>query len=120
MTFNTALENLLDRYEKYGYDREFLTEQLKDGIMNQGFSVNVTYNGLRMALASTTGEHEYFSVEDVMEITGQSREEVLKEIEKSRVEIIASGKNPDDYFKPIEPMKKSVFYFPGGLSDLTS
>ncbi len=117
MTFNTALENLVSKYGKYGYDREFLSEQLKDGIMNQGFSVNMTYNGLRMVLAQETGEHELFSIEDVMEITGESREWVVSQIEQSREELIAAGKDLDDYFKPVE---KSVFYFPGGMADLTS
>ena len=40
--------------------------------MNHGFSVNAAYNGIRMVLADITGEHEYFTVEDMMEITGES------------------------------------------------
>lgn len=53
-------------------------------------------------------------------MSGMSRDEVLQEIEKARKELIAAGENPDDYFKPVEPKNKSVFYFTGGLSDLTS
>ena len=49
MTFKTAVDNLVGTYEKYGFTREEIEELLKDGIMNQGFSVNVAYNGIRMA-----------------------------------------------------------------------
>ncbi|WP_274420350.1 hypothetical protein [Blautia sp. XA-2221] len=120
MTFNEALNKLSNKYEKYGFSKEMLSEQLQDGVMNQGFSLNMTYNGLRMALGSATGQEELFSVDDVVEISGLSRDEVLQEIEKARNELVAAGENPDDYFKPVEPKNKSVFYFPGGLSDLTS
>lgn len=120
MTFNEALNRLVNKYGKYGFSKEMLSEQLQDGVMNQGFSLNMTYNGLRMALGSATGQEELFSVEDVAEMTDMSNYEVLQEIEKARRELIAAGENPDDYFKPVEPKNKSVFYFPGGLSDLTS
>ena len=53
-------------------------------------------------------------------MSGMSRDEVLQEIENARKELSEAGENPDEYFKPVEPMKKSVFYFPGGMSDLTS
>lgn len=120
MTFNEALNRLVNKYGKYGFSKELLLEQLQDGVMNQGFSLNMTYNGLRMALGIATGQEELFSVDDVAEISGMSREEVLQEIENARKELVAAGENPDDYFKPVEPKNKSVFYFPGGLSDLTS
>lgn len=50
MTFNEALNRLVNKYGKYGFSKEMLSEQLQDGVMNQGFSLNMTYNGLRMAL----------------------------------------------------------------------
>ena len=100
-------------YEKYGFTREEIEELLKDGIMNQGFSVNVAYNGIRMALAHATGEHEYFSIEDMMEITGESREEVVKQVEDMRAAALAAGKNPDDYAVPVE---RKILYFPDGFT----
>lgn len=81
--------------------------------MNQGFSVNVAYNGIRMALAHTTGEQEYFSIEDMMEITGESREEVVKQVEDMRAAALAAGKNPDDYAVPVE---RKILYFPDGFT----
>lgn len=120
MTFNEALDNLSSKYGKYGFDRELLSRQLQDGIVNQGFSVNMAYNGLRMVLGSVTGQEELFSVDDVAEISGMSREEVLQEIENARKELSEVGKNPDDYFRPVESAQRSTFYFPHGISDLYS
>lgn len=116
MTFREALSNLYSKYGKYGFEREFLSDQLRNGIMEHGFSVNTSYNGLRMILAQETGEHEYFSLEDVMEITGESREEILDRIEECREELAAAGENPDDYFIPTEPKPEKVtWFFPHGL-----
>lgn len=119
MTFNEALDNLFSKYGKYGFDRELLSRQLQDGIVNQGFSVNMAYNGLRMALGSVTGQEELFSVDDVAEISGMSREEVLQEIENARKELSEVGKNPDG-IRPVESAQRSTFYFPHGISDLYS
>lgn len=45
MTFDEALNRLVNKYGKYGFSKEMLSEQLQDGIVNQGFSVNMAYNG---------------------------------------------------------------------------
>ena len=113
MTFQAALENLVSKYEIYGYDRKFLSDQLKDGVLNEGFSVNVAYNGLRMVLAEQTGEHELFSIEDVMET-------IVGQIEQYRQELTAAGENADDYFMQMEPAEKTTLFFPGGASDFKS
>lgn len=113
MTFKTAVDNLVGTYEKYGFAREEIEKLLKDGIMNQGFSVSVAYNGVRMVLAHVTGEHEYFSIEDMMEITGESREEVVKQVEDMRAAAVAAGKNPNDYAVPVE---RKILYFPDGFT----
>lgn len=113
MTFKTAVDNLVGTYEKYGFVREEIEKLLKDGIMNQGFSVSVAYNGVRMVLAHVTGEHEYFSIEDMMEITGESREEVVKQVEDMRSAAVAAGENPDNYAVPVE---RKILYFPDGFT----
>lgn len=113
MTFKTAVDNLAGTYEKYGFTREEIEKLLKDGIMNQGFSVSVAYNGVRMVLAHVTGEHEYFSIEDMMEITGESREEVVKQVEDMRSAAVTAGENPDNYAVPVE---RKILYFPDGFT----
>lgn len=30
-------------------------------------------------------------------------------------ELIEVGENPDEYFKPVEPQRAAVYYFPNGL-----
>lgn len=113
MTFQTALNNLCARYEKYGYTRGELSKLLQSGIIKQGFSINMSFNGIRLALSKVTGEHEIFTSADISEITGESEQELSNRIEKYRRELAAAGENPDDYFKPVESIK---LYFPHGIS----
>ena len=116
MTFQEALNSLYEKYGKYGCEREFLADLLNSGIGEHEFSVRAAYNGVRMSLAHFTGEHEYFSLEDVMEITGESKGEILSRIEECREELTAAGENPDDYFIPTEPKPEKVtWFFPHGL-----
>ena len=86
------------------------------GVMQELYdlSLEAICSGLRMSLASAFNEHEYFSLDDVMAITGENREELLQRIEQCRQELIEAGENPDDYFKPVEPQKAAVYYFPDG------
>ncbi len=115
MDKETVICNLLASYGKHGITRNELERCIDDGIQNYDLSLEAIYSGLRMSLASAFNEHEYFSLEDVMAITGESREELLQRIEQSRQELIEAGENPDDYFKPIEPQRTAVYYFPNGL-----
>lgn len=117
MSFQEALNKLYSKYGKYGFSKDFLAEQLRSSIMEQGFSVNVSYNGLRMILAQETGEHELFSVDDVAEATGETPEWVISQIEKYRDELASEGKNPNDYFPALESEPQKVTWFlPHGLT----
>lgn len=100
MTFKTALDNLCANYSKYGIPRQEFADWLKEGVL-RGISVKGAYNGIKMSIALHTGEHEYFSVDDVCEMTGETREEVLDHIEELRSQMIAKGINPDEYFTPL-------------------
>ena len=88
MDKDTLINNLLANYGKYGVTRAELEPII---------------------------DHEYFSLDDVMAITGESREELLQRIEQCRQELIEVGENPDEYFKPVEPQRAAVYYFPNGL-----
>ena len=115
MTFQAALNNLYEKYNRFGFEREFLAGLLNSGI-GHGFSVQTAYNGVRMCLAHETGEHELFSIEDVAEITGEGREELLDRMEEYREELMTAGENPDDYFIPTEPKPdKITWFFPHSL-----
>ena len=110
----TVISNILANYGKYGVTKEKLQQMIDDGI-RRDLSLQTIYNGLRMSLASAFGEHEYFTLDDVMEITGETREQLLQRIEQYRQELVEAGENPDDYFKPVEPRRAAVYYFPNGL-----
>lgn len=110
-----VINNLLANYGKYGVTRAELEPIIDDGIQNYDLSLEAIYSGLRISLASAFNEHEDFSLDDVMAITRESREELLQRIEQCRQELIEAGENPDEYFKPVEPQRAAVYYFPNGL-----
>ena len=76
-----VINNLLMNYGKYSVTRAELEPIIDDGIQNYDLSLEAIYSGLRMSLASAFNEHEYFSLDDVMAITGESQEELLQRIE---------------------------------------
>ncbi len=102
MTRNEVLDKLLFKYGKYGYTRLKIGRLIKDG-EKHGFSYTMIYNGLRMALSNATGEHEYFSLQDMMEITGETQGELIARIEDSREELQKNGEDSDDYFVRVTP-----------------
>ena len=108
MDKDALINNLLANYVKCGVTRAELE-------LSYDLPLEAIYSGLRMSLASAFNEHEYFSLDDVMAITGESREELLQRIEQCRQELIEAGENPDEYFKPVEPQRAAVYYFPNGL-----
>lgn len=115
MDKETVINNLIASYGKYGITRAELEHSIDSGINDYDLPLEAIYSGLRMSLASAFNEHEYFSLDDVMAITGESREELLQRIEQCRQELTEAGENPDDYFKPVEPQKATIYYFPNGL-----
>lgn len=114
--FDEAVEAVWNRYEKYGIDRYMIASLMKSGMEEQGFSLRAAYNGVRMVLAEMFNEQEFYSVEDVMEITGESREEVVKRIEEMRDEVAANGEDPDKYARKIHAPTYSVHIYKDGLS----
>lgn len=114
MDYNDAKKNLYTNYRKYGVTKELIDDLMESGIQ-EGFSVNMVYNGLRMAMAQQFEEHELFSIEDVMEITGETREEVIKRIEDMRTEVKESGENPDDYAFEVPSQARNTFFLPEGI-----
>lgn len=117
MEFLEAKKKLVEKYYKHGVNPNDIEEMMKDGMENYDLSVDAVYNGLRMALSSTVAkdEEEYFTVEDVMSITGETREEVTKRIEEMRVKALERGENPDDYAIEVKPQKGAIYYFPNGI-----
>lgn len=118
MTFEQAVKNLVEKFGGFGITEDMAFKAIADGVKDSGFSVRGAYNITRMAWADCirkeTGYegHEYFTVEDIMSITGETREECIKRVEDMLQRVKEMGGNPDDYAVGIKP---SVFYFPHGL-----
>jgi len=104
MTFKTALDNLCVNYGKYGMSRADFARLLRSGI-DSGLSVRAAYLGCKMVSALENGEQEFFSVDDVCEVTGEDRAWVIEQIERILAEDEAQGVNPDEHTIPIEPFK---------------
>lgn len=100
MTMKIALDNLCTNYGQYKTRKEY-KEMLQSGV-DRGLTVKAAYIGIKMVLAEHTGEHEYFTVDDVMEVTGESRETILERIEQLRNEYEAQGGDPDELFPPLK------------------
>lgn len=117
MDKESIISNLFADYGKYGISIAELEHSIDSGLNEYGLPLDVIYSGLRMSLGSAFGKREYFTLDDVMAITGETREELLQRIEQCRQELIEAGEDPDDYFKPVEPKpkKSAVYYFPNGL-----
>ena len=115
MDKDTLINNLLTNYGKYGVAKAELEPIINDGIQNYGLSLEAIYSGLRMSLHPHLMSMSIFSLDDVMAITGESREELLQRLEQCRQELIDARENPDEYFKPVEPQRAAVYYFPNGL-----
>lgn len=113
--FENAVTAIWKRYREYGIQRDLIKDLMKSGMEANGLTLRSVYNGMRMSLGTTFGVDENFTVEDVMDITGESRGEVLKRIEEMREEVAAMGENPDDYAKPVEAPLRSVHIFKNGL-----
>ncbi len=117
MTFNEAKKALLYKFSGYGINNEDIVSLLRSGIEEYGFSVEGAYNALRIELSTLLvkdGE-EYFTVEDIMSITGETYEECIKRVEEMRQEIAEQGGNPDDYAFEVKPQERTVFFFPEGI-----
>ena len=102
MTLIDAVNNLYSTYGKYGLDKGKIWMLICDGMKNYGLSVETCYNGLRMTLGREYNEQELFSSDEVAEMLGVSKEEILQEIEKCKIELEAKGEDTNRYFIPVQ------------------
>lgn len=103
MTFKMALDNLCANYP-YCMPRNDYKRVLQSGI-DRGLSVRAAYNGIKLICAIHTGSRELFTIDDVMEMTRASKQEVFERIEELKREMIARGENPDSAFIPVEKVQ---------------
>lgn len=80
------LEKIAKRYAKYGFTLTELIKMVESA--PEGVSEKAAVLGIRMALANELHERDFFTVEDVMEITGETKEEVQKRMKDLNVETV--------------------------------
>lgn len=100
ITINQAVDYLYERYAKFGATKQILTQAMAEGITQFNLSPLGAFNILRMQLSLEFNEHEEFSVEDVMEMYGLSREQAQAEIDNMIREVADNGENVLDYIIP--------------------
>jgi hypothetical protein len=115
MTREDIVNNLLSTYAKHGVPK-FLIEHEIDSGLKDGFSYQTIYTGLRMAMGKCFKEEEHFTPAEMAEALGTTEEEIMRQIETSKKELIEQGKNAEEYFTEIKPEGKQRFVImPGGL-----
>lgn len=62
--------------QKHSFSEVEIFRMLKKGV-GDGMSLKSCEISIRMVLPSISGEHEYFTVEDMQEVTGESREDIV-------------------------------------------
>lgn len=115
MIITDAVNSLYATYSKYGVTKEFLQEIITSGLKS-GFSVRAAYNGIRMCLGKETNEREYFTLDEVQELTGETHEELIARAEQMRNDLRVADEDSDDYIKEIPPANHKIVYFPTGLT----
>ncbi len=84
------LEEIAKKYGKYGVTPMQCIKIFDSGI-KRGISEESAVIGLRLALSAEFNEHEYFTLEDVAAVTGESVEEVKERIKENEEELMKNG-----------------------------
>lgn len=112
MTYTQALNNLVNTYtKKYGFPKAEIDKMMKSGIVDYDLSVMVVYNGARMTLGHMYNEPEYFSSSEVAEMLECTEAEVIEKIEELKADLIAQGKDPNEYFIESKPIASFIVNF---------
>lgn len=83
------LKEVATRYAKYGVTVDDLIHLLND--RPDEISERAAVLGIRMTLSKNYGENEYFTIDDVCEITGETPDEVVTRMKKIHIQ---GAKNP--------------------------
>lgn len=72
-------QRIAARYRRFGITADIVNIIVNDGIQ-KGMTRKAALIGVRYALSKAYNQHEYFTSQDVAEITGESVEEVNQHI----------------------------------------
>ena len=99
-----VLQNIMNNYGRYGITEEMVNEVIDAGL-EDGMSFELIYWDICRKISEITGEEFYCTSSDMARAFGVSDEEMNRIIEEAREELIASGENPDEYFRTVELTK---------------
>lgn len=99
MTRETLIQNILTNYGLYITEEALIP--LVDNGKKDGLSYDLIYLVLKMGLCDLAGEEFYCTSSDMAKALGISNEEMNESIRKSKQELVAEGKNPDDYYREV-------------------
>lgn len=103
MNRDMVIQNIMLNYGQY-VAKEQLESMIDSGVA-EGLTYELIYLTLKAELSKLAGEEFYCTSSDMAKAVDISEEEINKIIEESREELIAAGKNPDEYFKAVETTK---------------
>lgn len=101
MNREIVIQNIINNYGSYGITREII-EPLIDSGIKEGMSYDLIYLQLKAELSKLAGEEFHCTSEEMARAFGVSIDEINSMIQESREELVAVGKNPDDYFKQVQ------------------
>ncbi len=79
MSINKAVKLLLQKYSAYGLSRKQAERVILQGV-ERGMTTKQSYDMARYFLSMKNDTEETFSVDDIVGMTGMSREDVLKRL----------------------------------------
>lgn len=79
MTTNKAAKLLAQKFGPYGLSKKAAERAIVEGV-NRGMTAKQCYDIVRYTLSKKTGKEETFSVDDIVGMTGLSKEEVFKKL----------------------------------------
>ena len=84
ITQKEAVQRLFNTYGEYGITEDILNQLFEDGVKNQHFTPQETYNLLRMSLGHEFGGREYFAVPEIADMLGMTEEEVIAAAQQAK------------------------------------
>jgi len=106
MTRELIVQNIIYNYgKKYDITADMVEQLINSGLRNN-INLNAVYSGIKLAISQVHNEHEYFTIDDVCEITKETPKEVMARIETMREDMLAEGIDPGDFFMRTQPSSK--------------
>ena len=88
-SINEQIQALALRYSDCGIDESIIREMMDDHGKPSGLDERAKLIGVRMCLGNEFHRQEYFSVDDLCHVTGETPEEAMKRMQEAGVSPIS-------------------------------